>query len=239
MEQVRLEKDVVPEGKSKISSGEEHKIHFSAQRSNEIATRVETIQTGIGDIDNNLQEVVESFVEASTKAEEGIGVINKGIQQMAVIRGNFIDVTLAVDELGTKSNEIKKIVEIIRSIAKKTNLLALNAAIEAARAGEKGRGFTVVASEIRKLAEQSSNAAVEIENLIHRVHSDIEKAVIIIQEVNRNVELGETVIDEAGQTFYGISGNIDNVSNRIMDLSSSMEDVFSATKTIVDQIEFC
>lgn len=120
---------------------------------------------------------------------------------MATIRGNFTSVIQAISSLETKSREIMNIVEIISKIAKQTNLLALNAAIEAARAGEQGKGFTVVASEVRKLAEQSSNAAKDIGRLIYSIQTEIDHTEDIIQAVNQEVELGESVITEAGKTF--------------------------------------
>lgn len=195
------------------------------------------IYSGIGIVDTSLQEVVESFVDASSQSEEGIQVINKGIKQMAIIRENFGTVIQAIKRLDEKSAEIKNIVEMITRISKQTNLLALNAAIEAARAGEKGKGFTVVASEVRKLAEQSSNAAISIGTIIHSIQTEISQTGEIIQKVNSDVELGESVITDAGETFNGIYSNIEEVSNQIMSISASMEEVFTATRSLISNID--
>ena len=199
---------------------------------NESTGQKELVYSMIAEVDTELQEFVESFVEASSKAEEGNEVINKGINQMTTIRENFVSVIQAINTLGTKSKDIMNIVEMITKIAKQTNLLALNAAIEAARAGEQGRGFTVVASEVRKLAEQSSNAARDIGELIYSIQSDIDHTGEIIKVVNKDVETGESLITVAGETFNSIFNDIEAVSNQIMNMSVSMEKVFSVMKDI-------
>ena len=234
MDQMNLEMGMVLSEEHNVPEAKEMKI--SEARSYEMIELTERINTGIEGVDTNLQEVVESFVEASSKAEEGIQVINKGINQMSVIRENFGSVIQAIDRLGTKSKEIKGIVVMIAKISKQTNLLALNAAIEAARAGEQGKGFTVVASEVRKLAEQSAHAANNIEDLINSIQMEIDHTEEIIQAVNQDVELGETVIMDAGETFNGIFHNIEDVSNQVMNVSASMEEVFSATQTVIESM---
>lgn len=185
----------------------------------------------IAEVDTKLQAVVESFVEASSKAEDGKRVINKGINQITTIRENFVSVIHAINSLGAKSRDIMNIVDMITKVANKTNLLALNAAIEAVRAGEQGRGFTVVAKEVRKLAEQSSTAAKEIEKLIYSIQADISYTEEFINVVNSDVELGESLIGVAGETFKSIFNNIEEVSNQVMFLSVSMEKVFTVIKT--------
>lgn len=200
------------------------------------AKLMERFYSGIEEVDVSFQEVVESFVEASSKAEEGIQVINKGINQMATIRENFGAVIKAIAKLDLKSKEIMNIVEMISRISKQTNLLALNAAIEAARAGEQGRGFTVVAGEVRKLAEQSADAAKDIGDLINSVQMEISHTETVIQTVNQDVKLGESVITDAGDTFTGIYNNIEDVSNQVMNISASMEEVFSSAKTAIGNL---
>ncbi len=194
----------------------------------ETTPQKEPIHAMIEEVDTNLQNVVESFVEASFQAEEGNQVIHKGIDQMATIRENFTSVLRAINTLGATSGDIMNIVEMITKIAKQTNLLALNAAIEAARAGDQGKGFSVVAQEVRKLAEQSSIAAKEIGERINLIQSEIQHTEEIIEVVNGEVELGESLIEVAGETFNSIFQKIEDVSNQMMNLSASMEKAFSS-----------
>lgn len=185
------------------------------------------------EVDTRLQVVVGSFVEASSKAENGTMVINKGVNQMITVRENFASVIEAMNRLSVKSKEIKIIIEMITRIAKQTNLLSLNATIEAARAGEHGRGFLVVANEVKKLAEQSSNSAKDIANLINSIQVEINNTEEVIRKVNQDVELGESLIVDAGETFNGISHNIEDVSDQVMKVAASMEEIFSAIQSVM------
>lgn len=184
----------------------------------------EDIVNGMSQIDIHFQAVIESSLEASNDANQGISVINRGIAQMEIIRKNSDNITLVVNALELKSKEIKYIVKLITDVAKKTNLLALNASIEAARVGDLGRGFSVVAEEVKKLAYQTSEEVREIERLTNRIQDDIDNSMKIMQEVNTNIHIGEVVIKDAGQSFYSIYNNINNVSNYVLNLSASMEE---------------
>lgn len=236
MNQESLEYDRLVSDEVNIIDQESDEATMAKADSYKIKNMTDRIYSVMTEVDTDLQDVVESFVEASSKAEVGNQVINKGINQMATIRENFTSVIQAINNLEKKSKEIMNIVEMITKISKQTNLLALNAAIEAARAGEQGRGFTVVASEVRKLAERSSNAAKDIEELIYSIQTEIDQMEGIIQAVNQEVELGESVITEAGTTFNGIFGNIEDVSNQVMNLSASIEEVFSVTQSVMKNI---
>ncbi|WMJ89230.1 methyl-accepting chemotaxis protein [Anaerocolumna sp. MB42-C2] len=232
-ESINMQETEPEPGEENITEQESAEVTMTKADSNKMKNLADRIYSVMTEVDADLQEVVESFVEASSKAEEGNQVINNGISQMATIRENFTSVIQAINNLEKKSKEIMNIVEMITKIAKQTNLLALNAAIEAARAGEHGRGFTVVASEVRKLAEQSSGAAKNIGELICSIQTEIDQTEGIIQAVNQDVELGESVINEAGRSFNGISNNIEEVSNQVMNLSASIEEVFSITQSII------
>ncbi|MGN6710228.1 methyl-accepting chemotaxis protein [Anaerocolumna jejuensis] len=236
MNQESLEYDRLVSDEVNIIAQESAEAKMAKADSYKIKNMTDRIYSVMAEVDTDLQDVVESFVEASSKAEVGNQVINKGINQMATIRESFTSVIQAINNLEKKSKEIMNIVEMITKISKQTNLLALNAAIEAARAGEQGRGFTVVASEVRKLAERSSNAAKDIEELIYSIQTEIDQMEGIIQAVNQEVELGESVITEAGTTFNGIFGNIEDVSNQVMNLSASIEEVFSVTQSVMKNI---
>lgn len=212
-------------------------IHLQEELASQVSQSFVEINEGMENIDTDLQNIVESFVEASVKAEAGTDVINKAVAQMETISNKFEASTGAIDALGDKSKEIGLIVSLITSIAQQTNLLALNAAIEAARAGEQGRGFAVVADEVRKLAEQSAGAAHEIGDLIRKIQIEINKAVDSMEDGNKAVQSGISMVGDAGQSFYKISSEIENVSNQMMDVSGVIEEVFSGTQTMIEAVK--
>ncbi len=212
-------------------------VNAQTQISSEVTKSFVDINKGMEAIDIDLQNIVETFVEASVKAGSGTAVINKAVAQMETISKKFEASTEVIDALGDKSKEIGLIISLITSIAQQTNLLALNAAIEAARAGEQGRGFAVVADEVRKLAEQSAGAAHEIENLINKIQVEIDHAIRSMEEGNKAVQSGKSMVGDAGQSFYGISSEIEQVSNEMMDVSGVIEEVFSGTQAMIDSVK--
>ena len=157
----------------------------------------------------NAVTIVNRAVDA---AGEGNKAVDTAISQMINIRKTVESSAQVVAELGERSKEIGQIVETIAGIAGQTNLLALNAAIEAARAGEQGRGFAVVAEEVRKLAEQSQEAAKQIATLIGDIQGKTDEAVVAMDNGTQEVRRGTEVVDRAGQAFKDIDGQVKEVS---------------------------
>ena len=152
---------------------------------------------------------------------------------MANIEKAVDDSANLVGKLGERSQEIGTIVDTISGIAGQTNLLALNAAIEAARAGEQGRGFAVVAEEVRKLAEQSQDAAKQIAELIGAIQNDTNQAVDAMNEGTREVRKGTEVVTSAGQAFGQIVNLVDRVSDQVSDISAAIEQMAAGSQHIV------
>ncbi len=197
----------------------------------------EEIFIGMEQISNNIQTVTSTSLEASKRAEKGNDVVSSAIEQMNNIQGKVAVSTNAVSILGEKSKEIGSIVSLITSIAGQTNLLALNAAIEAARAGEQGRGFAVVADEVRKLAEQSASAAGNISSLINEIQKEIVNAVKAMDNGTIAVKDGINMVDQAGTSFADILKDINYIASQMQDVSAVTEEISAGTHNMVGAIE--
>ena len=145
-----------------------------------------------------VQHAVEVVDDTKTHADDGEKSVSTAVQQMKLIEQTVSESGKVIEDLGHESDKIGAIVDAISQIAEQTNLLALNAAIEAARAGEHGRGFAVVADEVRKLAEQSSQSAGEIASLITSIQNKSKQAVSVMEEGVRQVQSGTAAVDGAG-----------------------------------------
>lgn len=178
----------------------------------------------------------EAKVAAST-AQDGSSYIDNAVTQMNNIESTVNHSAAVVSALGGRSKEIGQIVSAISGIAGQTNLLALNAAIEAARAGEQGRGFAVVAEEVRKLAEQSQEAAQKIATLIGEIQNDTDAAVVSMGEGTKEVKIGAEVVGEAGKAFMAIVKSIQTVTDGIVEVAGNIADISNGTDNIVKTVQ--
>lgn len=191
----------------------------------------------IQDISANADRVVEQSNQASAKAVEGNTSVSQAVYQMNAIEKTVNSSAQVVATLGERSKEIGQIIDTISGIAGQTNLLALNAAIEAARAGEQGRGFAVVAEEVRKLAEQSQEAAKQIAGLIGQIQSETDKAVLAMTEGTQEVKSGTEVVNRSGKAFEEITDKISQVSDQIKTMSTQIQNMSAGSKKIVDSVK--
>jgi methyl-accepting chemotaxis protein len=203
---------------------------------NNTSAVVQQMSDNIQQIAVNVNLVSEQSAQAMEKADEGNKSVDKAVSQMAHIEQTVNKSAGVVANLGERSKEIGQIIDTISGIAGQTNLLALNAAIEAARAGEQGRGFAVVAEEVRKLAEQSQEAAKKIAELISEIQGDTNKAVIAMDEGTREVKLGAEVVNASGQAFLEITALVTQVSGQIGEISSAIKQMANGSRQIVDSV---
>lgn len=203
---------------------------------NETSAVVEQMSAGIQQILKNTKRAVETTGNTALSALNGSQAIDKTIQQMISIEKTVTGSADVVMNLGERSREIGQIVDTISGIAEQTNLLALNAAIEAARAGEQGRGFAVVADEVRKLAEQSHEASQQIALLIKGIQQDTQTAVISMNEGTHQVKLGTEVVEIAGQTFIEIKTLVDQVSSQVGEISEEIQQMALGSQRIVSSV---
>lgn len=194
---------------------------------------MEKLSSGIQEIADNTMTIVTTAQKTSTVALDGSAAVLDARNQMICIENSVKSSSVAVSSLGERSKEIGQIVNTISGIAGQTNLLALNAAIEAARAGEQGRGFAVVADEVRKLAEQSQEAAKQITTLITEIQTDTAKAVAAMIDETQQVKRGTEVVDKAGKTFDEITTFVQQMSTQTRDISVEIQEMAKGSQSMV------
>lgn len=194
---------------------------------------VQGMSAGIEEVASSASVSAGQAMQAMQTAEEGRDSVKKAIVQMENIEKSVHTSAGVISALGARSKEIGTIVDTIAGIAGQTNLLALNAAIEAARAGEHGKGFAVVAEEVRKLAEQSQQAAQQISELIGKIQEETQQAVVSMQSGTQEVEKGTVVVRESGEAFKKIMELNDIVAKQINEIAHAVQEVAKGTENIV------
>nr|WP_180994288.1 methyl-accepting chemotaxis protein [Bacillus sp. Marseille-P3661] len=198
---------------------------------------IKQMTIGLDSITHHLSEVSIASHMTNDLSNNGIKQIERAVKQINQIKTAQHQSSTVIQELGIKSKEIDEIVDVITNIASQTNLLALNAAIEAARAGEHGRGFAVVSQEVRKLAEQSAQAAKKIAILIKDIQVKTESAVKTMEESSREVEEGTRVVAESGEEFNKIREAVQSVNGQIENVTAAIEQLSAGSSQIVGIIE--
>jgi len=206
-------------------------------KTSEVVASVEQMTNTILQNTHNASLASERAKNAGNKAKEGGQVVSSSISGMLRIADVVKKSSTTVEALGKNSNEIGQIIEVINEIADQTNLLALNAAIEAARAGEQGRGFAVVADEVRKLAERTSKATNEIAVMIRQIQKDTSEAVESMRKGTEEVENGKSLTAEAGKVLNEIISEAEKVNDIVALVAAASEEQFKAAEQISSNIE--
>ncbi|UYO35009.1 methyl-accepting chemotaxis protein [Bacillus zhangzhouensis] len=187
---------------------------------------------GLQDMSHTSSEVAAVSLQSTEAAGQGGRIVESTASQMKHIDQSVQEAEQVMKELEYKSKDITSILNVINGIADQTNLLALNAAIEAARAGESGRGFSVVAEEVRKLAVQSADSAKEIEKLIQEIVLEIAKSQDMFKAVNREVNAGLGMTEEAKKSFRHIYEAAEEMSKKLSQLNDTAIDLSSGSKLV-------
>ncbi|MCY6369398.1 methyl-accepting chemotaxis protein [Clostridium ganghwense] len=223
----------VAESTQEIAEGSEKQVLIAV----DTTKTAEEIFTGMEQISENVQNITNISLKTFDKAEKGNKVVSSAVEQMNNISEKVSDSSKVVSLLGDKSSEIGNIVSLITTISEQTNLLALNAAIEAARAGEQGKGFAVVADEVRKLAEQSAVAAGNITALVSEIQNEIVNAVKAMDNGTVAVRKGINMVNETGESFGEILQDIDYMASRMQDISAVTEEISAGTHTMLEAVQ--
>ncbi|MEQ6290438.1 methyl-accepting chemotaxis protein [Vogesella sp. GCM10023246] len=185
---------------------------------------IQQMAVGVQELHRSADDTEAAARSASGEAQQGVEVIKGAVREMDAISSLIKETSGSINELGRQSQTIDNIVSVIRDVADQTNLLALNAAIEAARAGEQGRGFAVVADEVRKLAERTTKATGEIAAMIGAIRISAQQAV---EAMNQSVERAHTSATQgqlAGQSIVAIQNGTDNVGQSVQGIASALSE---------------
>lgn len=215
-------------------------IELQGVKTEESAEVIGEIVNGIVQIAENASIVSESTMETMNQANIGSEYIEKVTSQMNTIYQANIETNNVMQSLERRSNEIGQIIMLITDIADQTNLLALNAAIEAARAGEQGKGFAVVADEVRKLAEESRKSAGQISEIIMAIQQETVKAAEMMSNGNVEVINGKELVGETRKTFLEILKLIENSNAGVQELSAISEEMSASAQQVgvaVEEVE--
>ncbi len=185
---------------------------------------------------DNTEKITNDVLHASKMSQDGNQAIEQVNKQMDSIYNNVTSLSQAVKSLDERTSEIGQISNVISGISAQTNLLALNAAIEAARAGEHGKGFAVVADEVRKLAEESNKSTEQISNLISLIQKDAENTLNTMNKASEEVNSGIKVVNTAGSSFQKIDIAVNNVVSQIEDISKAVKDLTAGTEHVTSSI---
>lgn len=214
------------------SKGMSQSIATLSSESTSLATAGEEMSVTSSDIANNCHLAADNAGDASRKATEGVAIVGESISVMQAIAAQVKTAADTVETLGSRSDQIGTIIGTIEDIADQTNLLALNAAIEAARAGEQGRGFAVVADEVRALAERTTRATKEIGEMIKSIQKETRDAVQTMEQSVTQVEQGSTHAAASGKSLQEILAIINSVTEQISQIATAAEEQTSTTREI-------
>ncbi|MFP7492937.1 methyl-accepting chemotaxis protein [Terribacillus saccharophilus] len=198
---------------------------------------VDDMQNRVKEAQTNSQTIMTLSTTASRNSQEGTAAVGSVVKQMGEINASVNEIGSFINGLEEKSKEIGTIVRLIKGISEQTNLLALNAAIEAARAGEQGKGFAVVADEVRKLAEQSADSTELIADLITNIQSETDKAVSAMQNGTQNVEEGIRKTEHVQESFQAIKQAIDQVTSNVQQVAQTVDDVSAGSLNIAQVMD--
>ncbi len=240
LERVRKAAIDVSSSANEILVASEEMANGATQQDQEItntSSAVEQLTVSMKQVSNNAEASAEAARRALDAAEQGNRAVRDTLEGMQRIRASVQATAKKIKSLGDRSLEISEIINVINDITEQTNLLALNAAIEAARAGEAGRGFAVVADEVRKLAEHSRNATKDIAALIKAIQAETNEAVVVMEEGTKEVEVGARLADQAGKALEAISTVVRQSAELVQEISLASKQQVRGTEGVANAMQ--
>ncbi len=229
------------EGRAKNLSEAMTKVSDGSQAQSEAASNmssaIEKMTTSIDQIAENAGEVKRVSENSNSLASEGGRIVQQVVDDMARTNQAVMNTAQTMQQLGEQSDRIQDVVKVIKEIADQTNLLALNAAIEAARAGEQGRGFAVVADEVRKLAEKTGRSTQEIAGMVDEIRGSTSNAIAEMVATVEMVKAGSALAEKAGSSIVEINDGVSQVLNGVGDISASIQEQSVASREIAVNVE--
>jgi methyl-accepting chemotaxis protein len=202
-----------------------------------MAASIEEMTVSINTVAASASDAQAMAQKAGDLSEDGDGIIGKTRGEMGAIAQIVDRASRVIAALGDGSHQITNVVKVIKEVADQTNLLALNAAIEAARAGEQGRGFAVVADEVRKLAERTAQSTGDISKMIGKIQASATEAVEEMDRVEKQVESGQTMAQEAGERMRAIREETNKVSTAVTEISAALNEQSRASQDVAQHVE--
>ena len=210
---------------------------YLENRVTQIATAMEEMSMTVNEVARNTVNASDSAAQVAGNARNGQKVVSQAVQEMQKVAEIVRSSAAIVGSLGAKSEKISEFVGVINDIADQTNLLALNAAIEAARAGEQGRGFAVVADEVRRLADRTVASTKEIRLMVNEIQQEAILAVQSIEKGKTEAEVSEALSNQAEESLTHIVHSIEEIEHMIAQIATASEEQAATSTTIAESLE--